>query len=47
MVISERAEAAFLDYVLTLARKEAPSQVRQDESDETPKKAPEGASQKG
>ena len=42
VTVSEREEQAFLAYVLELARKEAPSQVRQDESDETTKDGPAG-----
>lgn len=46
MTVSERAEDAFLAYVLDLARKEAAARVRQDES-ATTKDGPEGVNKKG
>lgn len=47
MTVDQRAEDAFLDYVLDLARKEtAAARVRQDESAAT-KDAPAGANKKG
>lgn len=47
MTVSERAEDAFLAYILELAREAASSQHRQVNHDETAKTAPEGARKKG
>lgn len=48
MVVSQRAEDAFLAYIYELARQEAASsRVREDESDETSHEGPAGPQKKG
>ena len=47
MIVSEREESAFLDYIIDLAQRRAASSDIRQEHDETAKDAPEGASQKG
>lgn len=47
MTVSERAEDAFLAYILELAREAAAPRVRQDARDVTAQDGPEGPRPKG